>query len=377
MTETIDEQQDMRFLNAALRLARKHHGLTGTNPSVACVVVNDLGFGAVIVGSGITAIGGRPHAEPPAISEAGKHVKGATAYVTLEPCAHHGKTPPCAQTLIDAGVARVVTAIADPDDRVDGKGHEMMRKAGIEIDEIGQGALAERVMAGYLSSRSQKRPFVSLKLAMTQEGIIGLQNKGNLKISGPISNRQTHLSRARHDAILVGIGTALADDPMLTCRLPGLEDRSPTRIVLDSKNRLPEDSRLISSAATTRTIVAGSAEHADNSWLNMLRLNSVHFITCEISEGYIALPELLDDLLAQGILSIMVEGGAQLAQSFLDEELVDEIIIHVGGEPEELSNVSDAVLSPISLDNIPAPFEMCQKLTFGVDTSLRLTKTGK
>ena len=366
-------KMDQRFLDAVLRLARKHQGLTGTNPSVACILVNDLGHGPVVVGSGVTALGGRPHAEPPAIDEAGKHAKGATAYVTLEPCAHHGKTPPCAQTLIDAGIARIVTAIADPDERVNGKGHQMMADAGIEICVMDGGENAKRVMAGYLAARSEKRPFVTLKLAISSAGIIGSLDGGNLKISCSASNRQTHLSRARHDAILVGSGTALADNPKLTCRLPGMENRSPLRVVLDMKSRLDETHHLIAAAAQCPTLVAGNAD-APTSWLAMLRANGAQFLACEAHEGKIALPELLDDLYARGIQSVMVEGGAQLAASFLDEGLVDEIILHVGGEPELPEDSSKAVTAPFTLERLPQGFDLCQTLKFGVDQSLRLRR---
>ncbi len=372
-SSSTSQPQDQRFLAAALRLARKHQGLTSTNPSVACVLVNDLGQGPVIVGSGVTALGGRPHAEPPAIDEAGEFAKGATAYVTLEPCAHHGKTPPCAQTLIDAGIARIVTAIADPDERVNGKGHQMMADAGIEICLMDGGADVRRVIAGYLAARSDKRPFVSLKLAITKAGAIGSRTRGNMKISCAASNRQTHLSRARHDAILVGSGTAIADNPNLTCRLPGMEERSPLRVVLDLKARLRESHDLISNALEFPTLVAGSAD-ASSEWQTMLRANGVQFLACETHDGRIALPELLDDLYARGIQSVMVEGGAAIAESFLDEDLVDEIIVHIGGEPELPENDTCAVFAPFNMNELPRGFELCQSLQFGVDQSLRLQR---
>jgi len=367
------QDHDRRFLDAALRLARKHQGLTGTNPSVACLLVKDLGQGFVIVGSGVTALGGRPHAEPPAIEEAGLYAEGATAYVTLEPCAHHGKTPPCAQTLIDAGVTRIVTALADPDERVDGKGHQMMADAGIEICLIDGGTAVRRVMSGYLSARSEKKPFVTLKLAITPEGIIGSRNCGNMKISCAASNRQTHLSRARHDAILVGSGTAIADNPNLTCRLPGMKERSPLRVVLDMKARFDETYHLVSGALEFPTLVAGSA-NAPAEWQKMLRAHGVQFLSCEAHDGQVALPELLDDLYARGIQSVMVEGGAALAKSFLDEDLVDEIIVHVGGKPDVPASDALAVTSPITLENLPKGFDVCQALHFGVDQSLRLQR---
>lgn len=367
------QRSDSRFLDACLRLARKHQGLTGTNPSVACIIVRDLGFGPVIVGSGVTAVGGRPHAEPPAVEEAGEAARGATAYVTLEPCAHHGKTPPCAQTLIDAGISRIVTAITDPDERVNGKGHQMMADAGIEIAPLDGGERARRVMAGYLSARGIKRPFVSLKLAMTDDGVIGSTNRGNFRVSGEGSNRQTHLSRARYDAILIGAGTAKADDPQLTCRLPGLEARSPLRVILDASNRLSEDDNLINGLPMVQTVVAGRAD-APAEWLEMLRRNGVQHLACEVHDGKIALPELLDDLLARGVQSIMVEGGASLSESFLKEDLVDEIVVHVGGAPETLLPDEIPVYAPFTPQSLPKGFCICQNLKFGEDVSLRLVR---
>jgi len=364
---------DRKFLDAALRLARKHQGMTGTNPSVACVIVANTKQGLRIVGSGVTAEGGRPHAEPPALEEAGDLAKGATAYVTLEPCAHHGNTPPCAQTLIDKGIARVVTAITDPDNRVNGKGHQMLLDAGIEVTAMDGGEAARRVMQGYLKARTFSRPFITLKMAMSRDGLIGSANKGNLKISSPCASRQTHLQRARHHAILVGSGTAIADNPSLTCRLPGMEMRSPTRIILDEKMKLDESFNVLSSAFKVPTIVV-SCGTAPTEWRQMLARNVAQHQACEMYNGRIALPELLDDLAAIGIQSILVEGGARIAQSLLDEDLVDEILIHVGHEADKVETPENAVYAPFTPDKIPSGFEVCQQLNFGPDVSLRLRK---
>ena len=369
----IDTNQDRRFIDASLRLARKHQGLTGTNPSVACVVVAQTEHGAKIVGSGVTAEGGRPHAEPPALAEAGVLAKGATAYVTLEPCAHHGKTPPCAQTLIDAGIARVVTAITDPDSRVNGKGHQMLIEAGIEVKQLDGGVAAQRVMQGYLKARTSSRPFVTLKVAMSETGLMGSKQEGNLKISSKVSSLQTHLHRARHHAILVGSGTAIFDNPSLDCRLPGLERRSPTRVILDEKSQLNENSTVIKTAMKIPTIVA-SPISAPQEWREMLARNGVQHQACEMENGRIALPELMDDLAARGIQSVMVEGGARISKSFVDEDLVDEIVIHVGANSDEPDNLDQSVYAPFTPGSFPAGFELHQTLQFGVDTSLRLRK---
>lgn len=365
--------KDRRFLNAALRLARKHQGLTGTNPSVACVIVAQSPHGARIVGSGVTAMGGRPHAEPPALAEAGDLAQGATAYVTLEPCAHHGKTPPCAQNLIDAGIARVVTAITDPDSRVNGKGHEMLTEAGIEVTKMDGGDAALRVMQGYLKARTSSRPFITLKMAMNKDGLIGSTKEGNLKISSPTSSRQTHLQRARHDAILVGSGTALFDNPSLDCRLPGLSARSPIRVILDEKSKLDEKTKAISTAFQIQTIVV-SPITAPQVWRGMLTKKGVQHQVCEMESGRIALPELMDDLAAKGIQSILVEGGARIAESFLKDDLVDEIIIHIGANADEPGTEQNGVYAPFTPSVLPKGFEVFQTLRFGGDTSLRLRK---
>ena len=370
---TIDSIQDRKFLDAALRLARKRQGLTGTNPSVACVVVADTEVGKKIVGSAVTAEGGRPHAEPPALAEAGDLARGATAYVTLEPCAHHGKTPPCAQTLIDAGVRRVVTAVTDPDNRVNGKGHQMLIDAGVEVTAMDGGEAAHRVMQGYMKARTSSRPFITLKMAMSENGLIGSTKEHNLKISSPVSSKQTHLQRSRHDAILVGSGTALFDNPSLDCRLPGLEIRSPVRVILDEKSKLTKDATVIRSALKTPTIIV-SPGSASVEWRQMLASNGVQHQACEMEDGRIALPELMDDLAAKGIQSVLVEGGARIAKSFLDEDLVDEIVIHIGGEPEKPESSENAVYAPFSPKSLPSGFEIRQTLNFGPDTSIRLRK---
>ncbi len=365
---------DHKFMDAALRLARRHQGLTGTNPSVACLIVADLGQGPVIVGSGVTARGGRPHAEPPALAEASEHANGATAYVTLEPCAHHGKTPPCARTLIDAGISRVVTAITDPDERVNGKGHQMLIDAGIEVKMLDGGEFISRVIQGYLKARSGFLPFVTLKIAMDENGLMGSRKRGNMRISCEDSIRQTHLARMRHDAIMVGSGTVLSDDPSLTCRLPGLEDRSPVRVVIDAKSTLTKSHRILSGDQPIQTWVAGQPD-APQDWVSMLNQNGARFLPCEMDGSRISLPELLQDLRSNGILSVMVEGGAELSRSLLEDDLVDEIIVHLGTEPEALDNDEDAVFASFTPNKLPDGFVIVQRLEFGKDISLRLQKS--
>ncbi|MBY5544356.1 bifunctional diaminohydroxyphosphoribosylaminopyrimidine deaminase/5-amino-6-(5-phosphoribosylamino)uracil reductase RibD [Rhizobium leguminosarum] len=247
---------DERFMAAAIRLSRWHLGRTATNPSVGCVIVRD----GVIVGRAVTALSGRPHAETQALAEAGALARGATAYVTLEPCSHHGKTPPCAEALIAYGVARVVISVTDPDPRVSGRGIIMLREAGIEVDAGALEAEGRHSLASYLTRQTKNRPYVTLKLAVSADGMIGRKGAGQVAITGPEARAQVQALRAETDAILVGIGTAITDDPLLTVRTPGLESQSPIRIVLDPSLALPLTSKLVETARQVPVIVVASEE---------------------------------------------------------------------------------------------------------------------
>ena len=235
---------DARFMALALTLGRRGLGRTWPNPAVGAVVVGD----GLIVGRGWTQAGGRPHAEVEALRRAGAAARGATLYVTLEPCSHHGKSPPCADAVIAAGIARVVSALEDPNPEVAGAGHARLRAAGIAVD-VGLGAdEARRDHAGHIRRMRECRPHVMLKLAASADGKAGAAGRKPVAITGEPAREHMHLLRAQSDAIMTGIGTALADDPVLTCRLPGVADRSPVRVVLDSRLRLPPASRLAGSA---------------------------------------------------------------------------------------------------------------------------------
>lgn len=353
---------DRRFMAAALRLSRRNAGRTSTNPSVGTIIVRDEGAGPMIVGTGVTAVGGRPHAETEALAEAGELARGATAYVTLEPCAHHGRTPPCANALVNAGVARVVGAASDPDPRVSGKGYAILRAAGIEVVEKVLAAQAAEQMAGYLTRSLKKRPEVILKLALSSDGKIGRLGAGQVTITGDIARREVYLMRAEADAILVGIGTALEDNPALTVRLPGLENRSPARIVLDRQIRLPEASKLVSGVDRVPLYIAACLE-ADPLRRSVLERAGVRFIGTETHEGGVALPELLEDLGALGMASVLVEGGAKVASAFLAEGLVDRIVLFQG--PEAIGE--DGIASPIDANHIPAGFRKLREMRFGED----------
>jgi diaminohydroxyphosphoribosylaminopyrimidine deaminase / 5-amino-6-(5-phosphoribosylamino)uracil reductase len=359
------EQQavDRRFMAAAIRLSQKNSGRTSTNPSVGTLIVRDDGAGPMIVGSGVTAVGGRPHAETEALAEAGDLARGATAYVTLEPCAHHGRTPPCANALVSAGITRVVGAASDPDPRVSGKGYAILRAAGLEVVEKVLAEEAVDRMAGYLVRSLKKRPEVVLKLAISSDGMIGRKGEGQVAITGPVARLQVHLMRAAANAILIGIGTALADDPELTVRLPGLESRSPARIVLDRAARLSPASKLAATARDVPVLVAAGAD-AEPDKKAALEAKGIKFLATETFEGRIALPELLEDLAAQGMSSLMVEGGADTARAFLNENVVDRIVLFAGPSPIG----AGGIVAPVDHDHIPDGFRLVREARFGGDT---------
>lgn len=365
MAASSSEQQDTldrRYMAAAIRLSQKHSGLTSTNPSVATLIVRDDGAGPVVVGRGVTAIGGRPHAEAEALAEAGELARGATAYVTLEPCAHHGRTPPCANALAASGVSRVVGGASDPDARVSGRGYAILRQAGIEVVERVLADQAADAMAGYLIRSLKKRPEVTLKLALSKDGMIGRPGEGQIAITGEVSRRQVQMMRATSDAILVGIGTAVEDDPELTVRLPGLAGRSPTRIVLDRTARLPTSSRLVQTARDVPLLVATCAD-ADPVRRSELERAGAGFLATETFDGKVALPELLEDLAAKGMSTLLVEGGAATAKYFLDEELVDRIVLFRGA----IVIGTGGLAAPIDEHHMPAGFRLLREAIYGDD----------
>lgn len=366
------EKIDQKFMRTAIRLARRHEGQTAENPSVAALVVKYIDHQPVIVGRGVTAIGGRPHAEVEALNEAGAAAKGAYVYVTLEPCSHFGKTPPCADALIDAGVSRVVVAANDPDDRVSGKGFEKLRAAGIEVVKNLLSQEAEYGLAGYLMRKRNVRPFVTLKMAMTNDGFIGVSDGRQVKITGPISNGQVQILRAINDAILVGAGTVENDNPSLTCRLNGLEYRSPIRVVMDRNLRLSAQSNLVQTAKEHRLIVATCSENVDkNAYLD----NQVEFIEFSSSESAAQIKELLEHLAKEEVSTILVEGGAQIASSFLDAGYVDRILIFQSAMNLDVEDDALSVKAPFTPDNLPQRFKLKNKLTFGTDVMYEYEKS--
>jgi diaminohydroxyphosphoribosylaminopyrimidine deaminase/5-amino-6-(5-phosphoribosylamino)uracil reductase len=318
-----DRDNDLRFMELALGLGRRGLGRTWPNPAVGAVVVRPQTDGPLIVGRGWTQPGGRPHAETQALERAGGAARGATLYVTLEPCSHHGQTPPCADAIIAAGIARVVSALEDPNPQVAGQGHRRLASAGISV-EVGLGAdAARRAHAGHLRRMRERRPQVVLKLAVSADGKAGLSGRRPAPITGEPARARVHLMRAMSDAVLTGIGTALADDPLLTCRLPGMADRSPVRVVLDGTLRMQLDSRLVAGARETPLwIITGTEAARDRE--STLRTAGAEVLRVPAPGGRLDLAIALERLAARGITRLMVEAGPILAAALLDGDLVDE-----------------------------------------------------
>ena len=307
-------------MRAALALARRGLGNAWPNPAVGCVVVRH----GRVVGRAVTAPGGRPHAERLALTMAGPAARGATAYVTLEPCSHHGRTPPCTEALIAAGVARVVIAIRDPDPRVDGAGIAQLRAAGIAVTEGGLAAEAEEVNAGFFSRVRRGRPLVTLKLASTLDGRIASRSGESRWITGEPARRMAHALRGRHDAVMVGVGTVMMDDPDLTCRLPGYKPVSLVRVVADSHLRTRLTSRLVATAGQTPTWLI-TRDGADAGRRRALEQAGAAVITVAAGTPGVDLSAALTVLAGRGITRVLVEGGAQMAAALLRADLVDRV----------------------------------------------------
>lgn len=310
----------------ALSLGARGKGQCWPNPAVGCVIVRD----GRIAGRGWTQPGGRPHAEVVALAQAGAHARGATAYVTLEPCAHTGQTPPCASALIAGGVARVVTALQDPDPRVDGGGHAMLRAAGIAVETGVLADRAERAHRGFLLARRAGRPMVTLKLAGSFDGRIALATGESQWITGPQARRYVHALRARHDAVMVGAGTARADDPSLTVRDIGVA-RQPVRIVCSRRLDLPLDGKLARTARDVPVwLLHGPDAPAERTaaWADLgARLIPVDTGTTRQIEP----AAMLRALGEAGLTRVFCEGGGAFAASLLNAGLVDELVGFTAG----------------------------------------------
>lgn len=320
---------DRRFMQLALALGRRGLGRTWPNPAVGAVVVKN----GAVVGRGWTQPGGRPHAETEALTRAGRDAKGATLYVTLEPCSHQGKTPPCVDAIIRAGIVRVVSAFGDPNPEVAGQGYAKLRERGIAVETGLCEQEAAHQHAGHVLRMRDGRPYVLLKLAASADGKAGLPGRKPAAITGEAARARVHQMRAQSDAILVGIGTVLSDDPHLTCRLPGMNGCSPVRVILDAKLRIPLATSVVGTARDTPTWVfvsPGPSAMAED----ILKTKGVEVFRVEGKNGRLDLGAVLKALAARGITRLMVEGGPTVAAAFLAADLVDEAALF--RSPEEL-----------------------------------------
>ncbi len=343
---------DIQYMKSALTLARRGLGRTSPNPSVGCIIVKK----GVIVGRGWTGDGGRPHAETRALKQAGREAKGACAYVTLEPCAHHGQTPPCAKALIDAGVARVVVACGDPDSRVAGRGVEMLREAGIVVE---CGILEDDALTlnkGFILRVTQARPFVTLKTATSNDGKIAPCKGVQEWITGMQARKFTHLERSSFDAILVGIGTVLSDDPVLSTRLEGYEHQI-IRVVLDTNLRIPLKSQLVQSASSHPLWIVHNVKEEG---VHVVKLQDAgaRLFRCNTRD----VSALLALLAEQGVTRLLVEGGAKVHTQFLEQGYCDRFL-RFKAPYKEMGEAGLPALEGHDIEALEADFGLkCQKI---------------
>jgi diaminohydroxyphosphoribosylaminopyrimidine deaminase / 5-amino-6-(5-phosphoribosylamino)uracil reductase len=327
----ISMDTDERFMAAALALGRRNMGRAAPNPAVGALVVRD----GVVVGRGYTGSGGRPHAETMALAEAGEAARGATIYVTLEPCSHHGETPPCANAIIAAGIGRAVTAADDPDPRVAGRGLAMLREAGVAVTPHVLESEARRDHLGHILRVTRNRPMVTLKLARTPDGYAaGALHDPRLHITGPVADAYTHMQRALHDAIMIGAGTAREDDPLMTVRLPGMESETRLRVVLDAELTLSPRSRLGATASRTPTLIIAGQGVDPAAAESFRQATGAEVITIPSDMlGRVSLEAALKALAQRGVTRVFSEGGPRVAESLITAGFADEVILHTGGKP--------------------------------------------
>ncbi|WP_441277572.1 bifunctional diaminohydroxyphosphoribosylaminopyrimidine deaminase/5-amino-6-(5-phosphoribosylamino)uracil reductase RibD [Tardiphaga sp. 172_B4_N1_3] len=348
---------DLRFMQLALTLGRRGQGRTWPNPAVGAVIVKD----GVIIGRGWTQPGGRPHAEPVALAQAGEAARGATLYVTLEPCSHFGKSPPCADAIVAAGIARVVAAIEDPNPDVAGQGHARLRAAGIRVDVGLCAEQAARDHAGHFRRVRDKRPHVVLKLAVSPDDKIAAAGHKPVAVTGEMVRSRVHLLRAQCDAVLVGMGTVIADNPELTCRLPGMAKRSPVRVVLDRALRMSGNSKLVHSARTTPLwVMTSSLSEAPAAMaLGAAGTQVLRVPTTTSPPPGLDLQAVLHSLSEKGITKLLVEGGSRVAASFVTAGLVDEVWLFRG--PKEIGEGGIAALDALPLSAITGSPDFVQR----------------
>lgn len=345
---------DQKWMRYAISEARKAVGRAAENPPVGCVIIAASGQ---LVGAGHTARTGRPHAETVALAMAGQRAHGGTAYVTLEPCAHHGQTPPCATALIEAGIRRVVIAWQDPDRRVNGKGVTMLRAAGIDvITDIGSD-MAYSVMQGFLHRMVHKRPLVTIKTATSLDGGIALGDGRKVWLTSPPMRRYVHVLRSKSDAILTGIGTILADDPEMTCRLPGLEHDSPSRFILDSQLRCPPGAKILQNNNAVPTVIF-CAETASPDARIALEKSGAVIVPMAVDKAQddglqkrLDLQKILRYLGDAGVNNLLVEAGSSIVTSIIADDLVD--VIHWTQSQHLLGSDAIPAISPLKLVALP------------------------
>jgi diaminohydroxyphosphoribosylaminopyrimidine deaminase/5-amino-6-(5-phosphoribosylamino)uracil reductase len=321
-----DIDLDHRMMDVALAVARRGLGRTAPNPSVGAVILDEAT--GELIARGWTQPGGRPHAETEAIARAGARARGKTMYVTLEPCSHFGRTPPCASAVIAAGISRVVVATLDPDPRVSGRGIRMLREAGIEVRRGVRADAARQLTLGHILRVTERRPLVQVKLALGSDGMVPRGEAGKpVWATGPQARAHGHLLRAKADAILVGSGTVRDDNPELTCRLPGLSSRSPPRVVIAGRSLPAPTSALVASARTTPVIVFAGPDAAPTVRADRVAAGC-RFVDVASVDGRPWLPAVMEALVAEGVTRLLVEGGPSVWRAFADLNLVDEIYLY-------------------------------------------------
>lgn len=345
MTSVPDTSRDLHFMRVALELALRGLGQVWPNPAVGCVIAKEQ-----IIARGWTQKGGRPHAETEALARAGAQARGATAYVSLEPCAHHGNTPPCAEALIAAGIARVVAPIADPDPRVAGKGFEKLRQAGVSVTLGLCAEEAARLNAGFISRVTRNIPLVSVKIASSMDGRIALGNGESKWITGDEARAYGHFLRASHDAIMIGSATAITDDPLLNCRLPGLEAASPVRIVADGRMRLPLTASLVRSATE---IPVWLLTRPDGDPLRKQAYRDAGVEVIGINTGANGVPDfrgMLAAIASRGVTRLLIEGGGALIASAVQNHLASQIFWFRA--PRLIGGDGIAAIAPLGLSRL-------------------------
>lgn len=364
----MSEAFDTHMMQMALAMARRGLGLTAPNPSVGAVIADEVS--REVIARATTAPGGRPHAETVAIKGAGERARGKTIYVTLEPCSHQGKTGPCAEAIVAAGLKRAVVSILDPDPRVAGRGLDKLRAAGLEVVR-GVGADDARwITRGHIVRVTERRPFITLKLALDAEGRVPRGKGGAPRfVTSEAARAHGHLLRAEADAILVGSGTIRDDDALLTCRLPGLESRSPLRVVLSHHLDIAEWARVFESVDQVPMLcVAGYG--ADAGKRKQIEGRGAEVVEAEVVGGALWLPAVMEALVARGVTRLLVEGGPRIWRAFADKALADEVALYVAGGAARLSGNEAQQFAARWLGDIP--LQLAETKSFGPDRLWRL-----